>query len=204
VATPSSAGTHSADSRLLVRKTSRPPRAQQPRRFREPALRVAPGGGPVLADHQVETPAGQRDPLCIRLDEWEDRSDAALQALGRRQLLGGEVDCHRSGPGPAQPGREVCRSAGYLEHVEVADLAQGAQDPIGDGEEPPHHFRTRPQRLRRGIGEAFVQDPPECAVQCDLGGSLVRHIARVGAATGSVLATASTRRARAHHQRDGV
>ena len=135
----------------------------------------------MLADHQVEAPARQGDTLCVRLDEREDRSDPPLQAPSRRQLLAGQVQRHRLGPSRGQPRREIGGSTPQFNHMEVSYVAQDAEEPVWNREQPPHHLRSRPQRVGRCVGKAFVQQPPKRSVLRNLGGPIIRHLAKVGA-----------------------
>ncbi len=158
-----------------------PAGTQQSGCLRQPALRVTPCGGSVLADHHVKAPARQRNPLRVRLDERKGRSEPPLQTPSRRQLLAGQVQSDRLGPGRGQPRREIGGSTRQFNHIEVSYVAQDAEEPVWNREQPPHHLRSRPQRVGRGVGKAFVQHAPKRSVLCNLGGPIIRHPAKVGA-----------------------
>ena len=137
---PSSAGTHSADRWLLVRKTSRPPGRKSRAASGQPALGVAPRSGSVLAHHEVEASARQRDPLGIRLDQREGRAEPALQPPRGGQLLAGEVDRHRGGPALASQAEKYAVPHASSDDVETPDVAEDAELPFRNGEQPPHHL----------------------------------------------------------------
>ena len=61
-----------------------------------------------------------------------------------------------------------------------AHLAEDAELALGDREQAPDGFGPEPQLLGRRVGEAFVHDGPECAVQGGLVGSAVGHLPTLG------------------------
>ena len=87
-------------------------RPQQPGRFGNPLVRVAPDPRTVLADHQVSAPSTQRHPLGICLNQRKAQAKLALQAARDGQLPGRNVHPGRprARAGPATPRRTRCRS----------------------------------------------------------------------------------------------
>src|SRR5688572_1406244 len=97
---------------------------QEPGRLREPTLRVAPRGGSVLAQDEVEPSARQRNPLGVPLNERKGWAELALQALGGGELLAGEIHRDDGSPGPSEPRREVGGAARQLDDVEPLEISQ--------------------------------------------------------------------------------
>ena len=87
-------------------------RAQQARGLGDPAVRVAPDRGAVLADREVERGVREGDRLRARLEEREDEAVLPLQRPRRLQLGRRDVDADRVGRrgGPARPRRTPSRS----------------------------------------------------------------------------------------------
>src|SRR4029450_7553819 len=84
-------------------------------------------------------------------------------------------------PGRGQPRREIGGSTSQFNHIEVSDVAKDAEEPVWNREQPPHHIRSRPHGVSRGIGKTFVQHPPERSVHRNLGSPVIPHPATVGA-----------------------
>ena len=55
----------------------RPSRTEDPRRLRDPSVRVAPDGRSVLGDRQVEAPVSERGPLGVGVDQREPDPNSA-------------------------------------------------------------------------------------------------------------------------------
>ena len=85
-------GTVSAQNVPLPRKTSSPPGRRMRAASRDPAGRIGPDGGAVLADGQIEGGIGQAAVLGVAVDQREVQVVLVLEASRRLQLLGGVVD----------------------------------------------------------------------------------------------------------------
>ena len=97
-------------------------RPQDAGRLGDPAVRIGPDGGAVLADSQIEKGIGQAGVLGVAVDQREVEVVLVFETARRLQLLGGVVDSGDAGTAPGEPGaevasplaRQVCESAGLL------------------------------------------------------------------------------------------
>ena len=149
--------------------------AQQPGRLGQPALRVAPGCGAVLAHDEVELAADQRGLLRVALDKGEGGAELCLEPSCCAELITGEVQCDRPGTCAREPGGDVPGAAGKVQDVQTADVAEDAQLLLRHGEQAPRHLRAAPHALGGGVGVSLVHDRPELTVRGDLRRSVLRH-----------------------------
>ena len=130
-------------------------RAQEARRLGDPAVRVAPDRGAVLADGEVERGVREGDRLGARLEEREDEAVLPLERPRRLQLRRRDVDADRSGSPAGEPGGDVRGPAAELDRVEAGHVRQDPRLRLGHAPEAPARLRVRPgapPRLHVGSG----------------------------------------------------
>ena len=132
------------DQRRVGQEDEPAARAQQPRRLRDPALRLAPQARAVLREREVEARVGQRDRFGVRLDQRELDAVLRLHRARRGELALRLVDADRPRAAAGEPGREVGGAAAELDRVEPVDVGERADLGLGDAPDAPARVRARP------------------------------------------------------------
>ena len=129
-----------------------PARPQQPVRVRDPDVRVAPDGGAVLREDEVERGVRQRRVLGARVDQRELEPVLLLELARGGQLVLRDVEADRPCAQPHEPRAPVAGAAAEVDHVEPAHVRQDAHLLLG-------HLPAAPPWRVAGPALARVLDP---------------------------------------------
>ena len=138
------------------------PRPQQPGRFGDPAIGVAPDRRPVLRDREVERGVGQRDGLRAGLDQLQPEGPLLVEPACGLELRRSDVDADdTASTTAAQPRREVGGAAAELDHIPGRHVWQDADIPLwsvpeAPGDLLPPPFARRPRVRVAGVGSRPV------------------------------------------------
>ena len=135
---------------VQLRRNDEPPaRAQQPRRLRDPAVRVDPESTRRTRRRRGRSSRPGRPVVAgVGLDERELDPRLRLHAARRVELRRRDVDADRPGAAPREPGGEVRGAAAELDDVEAGDVTEHVQLRLGDAPDAPRDLVDRP--VRRG------------------------------------------------------
>ena len=179
-ATPSSSGTQRADRWLLVRKTSRPPG----RRRRAASGSQSSGSHQAAAPCSLTTRSAHPSASGTRCaSPWTSGNTGPCCRCSRRAVTSCSPDRSTAtvrAPARASQAEKYAVPLASSTTSTPADVAEDAELALRDREQPPHRFRPEPQLLGRRVGEAFVHDGPQRAVQGGLVGSAVGHVPTLG------------------------
>jgi hypothetical protein len=97
-------------------------RSKDPGRLRDPPVRIAPRGSPVLRDREVEGGISERRSLAVSVDQREPQIELLLEKSRRAELIPRVVE----GDYAAAAAREPCGNIGSatpdLDRVEARDI----------------------------------------------------------------------------------
>ena len=133
------------DERGVAQEDQPAARAQQPRRLRDPAVRVGPDRGAVLGESEVERRVRKRDALARRPRSAGTR--ARTPAAARRAVAscaGRRVDADGPRPALGEPGREVRGAAAELDDVEAGNVADARRPRTPGSRRSPSRSRPAP------------------------------------------------------------
>jgi len=123
---------------------------QQARGLGDPAVRIGPHGGAVLADDEIEGSVPQRHMLAGGPQEREAQLELVLELPGDPQLSWGRIDADRKSPAARQPGRHICRPAADLDGVGAFEVPwQASGVGLGNLEYAPGGLCGRPLPVPR-------------------------------------------------------
>ena len=105
-------------------------RPQEPRRFGDPQVGVAPDRGAVLGERDVEARVRKRHVLGRRLDQRELRPVLGHEPPRVRELRVRDVDADRARAHPREPGRPVGGAAAELDDVLPGHVRKHAAAPL--------------------------------------------------------------------------
>src|SRR5918995_6520735 len=102
-------------------------RSRDPGRLRDPPVRIAPCGGPVLRDREVEAGSSERRSLAVDVDQRESQIELLLEKSRRAELIPRVIEADDA----CAAAREPCGNIGSP--TPDLDGAETRGHPVGDG-----------------------------------------------------------------------
>ncbi len=115
------------------------------------AYGIGEGHASVVAEDDVEALVGQRHRFRAGVHEGEVHTGLGHETAGMLELLLGEVQAHRPGPGLGQGDGPLGCAAAQLQDVAALDVAQNLETGLGNLPDPPGQT-PRGRQLRSVVG----------------------------------------------------
>ena len=139
--------------------------------LRDPHVRVAPDGGAVFREDDVERGVRQRRRLGAGVDQRELDPVLGLELACGGQLLLGQVEPDGASAEAREPGAPVTGPAAEVEHVETGHVRKDPQLLLRDLPHPPPRRGARP-RLAPALDPIRSVGVPDGAVAGGVGGEV--------------------------------
>ena len=133
-------------------------RSQESGGLREPDRGLTPGGGAVLADHEVEHATAQWDLAGVGFDQREEQVVVLLTSPGGVELGRAQVDGDRACTSASEARRQERGATAELDDVETPNVTDESELGFGQPEQSPADPVRRPLVVGVGVREPFVHE----------------------------------------------